>query len=526
MDHKVKIIKYDNGTEFKNRIMNELCEMKGIRREFSVARTSLQNGVAERKNKTLIEAARTMLADSKLPTTFWAKAVNTACYVQNKVLVIKPYNKTPYELFLGPKSSEDDVADDARKKSTKVPRKENGVQDLEDTDDLSDNRIFSDAYDDEVEGAVADFNNLELTTVATAKVKNVNGEAQIQALVDKKKVIITEASIKRDLWFKDKGGVDYLSNEVIFEQLTLVGHNAVFIISSHTKKVFANMKRERKDFSRKKAKTAKAVEISSLKKRVKKLEKKKKSRTLGLKRLWKVRTARRIESLTEASLGDQEDASEQRRMIDNIDQDVEITLVDDTQGRLNKEEIFGVNDLDGDEVVVVVTAGENVEQSAKVAKMEVSTAATTPPKVKGIVMQKPSETPSTKPSQAKDKGKRKMVEPESEKEAEGSEKAEEGISKRAGSNLEQGDAKRQRLKEENESAKLKRCLEIVLDDEDDVTIKAIPLSSKSPTIVDYKIYKEGRKSYFKIIRGDGNSQNYLTFGKMFKNFEREDLEVL
>ncbi|GJQ89620.1 ribonuclease H-like domain-containing protein [Tanacetum coccineum] len=59
--------------------------------------------VAERKNKTLIEAARTMLADSKLPTTFWAEAVNTACYVQNRVLVIKPHNKTPYELFLGRK---------------------------------------------------------------------------------------------------------------------------------------------------------------------------------------------------------------------------------------------------------------------------------------------------------------------------------------------------------------------------------------------------------------------------------------
>ncbi|GJT16003.1 ribonuclease H-like domain-containing protein [Tanacetum coccineum] len=57
--------------------------------------------VAERRNRTLIEAARTMLADSKLPTTFWAEAVNTACYVQNRVLVVKPHNKTPYELFHG-----------------------------------------------------------------------------------------------------------------------------------------------------------------------------------------------------------------------------------------------------------------------------------------------------------------------------------------------------------------------------------------------------------------------------------------
>ncbi|GKG34621.1 ribonuclease H-like domain-containing protein, partial [Tanacetum coccineum] len=55
--------------------------------------------LAERKNRTLIEAARTMLADSKLPTTFWAEAVSTACYVQNRVLIVKPHNKNPYELF-------------------------------------------------------------------------------------------------------------------------------------------------------------------------------------------------------------------------------------------------------------------------------------------------------------------------------------------------------------------------------------------------------------------------------------------
>ncbi|GJZ67439.1 putative ribonuclease H-like domain-containing protein, partial [Tanacetum coccineum] len=73
VDHKVKVIRCDNGTEFKNKKMNQ----------------------------TLIEAARTMLADSKLPTTFWAETVNTACYVQNRVLVVKPHNKTPYERFHG-----------------------------------------------------------------------------------------------------------------------------------------------------------------------------------------------------------------------------------------------------------------------------------------------------------------------------------------------------------------------------------------------------------------------------------------
>ncbi|GKA35192.1 putative ribonuclease H-like domain-containing protein [Tanacetum coccineum] len=91
----------DNGTEFKNSEMNQFCEMKGIKREFSVARTPQQNGVAKRKNKTLIEAARTMLADLLLPTTFWAEAINNACYVQNRVLITKPHNKTPYKLLIG-----------------------------------------------------------------------------------------------------------------------------------------------------------------------------------------------------------------------------------------------------------------------------------------------------------------------------------------------------------------------------------------------------------------------------------------
>nr|GEX26169.1 hypothetical protein [Tanacetum cinerariifolium] len=98
-DLKVKIIRCDNRGEFKNKEMNEFCTKKGIRREFSNDRTPQQNRIAERRNRTLIKAARTMLADAKLLVTFWAEAVNTACYVQNKVLVNKSQNKTPYELF-------------------------------------------------------------------------------------------------------------------------------------------------------------------------------------------------------------------------------------------------------------------------------------------------------------------------------------------------------------------------------------------------------------------------------------------
>nr|GEV37694.1 retrovirus-related Pol polyprotein from transposon TNT 1-94 [Tanacetum cinerariifolium] len=81
--------------------LEEFCEMKGIKREYSIARTPQQNRVAKRKNRTLIEAARTMLADSLLPITFWTEAVNTTCYVLNSALVTKPHNKTSYELLNG-----------------------------------------------------------------------------------------------------------------------------------------------------------------------------------------------------------------------------------------------------------------------------------------------------------------------------------------------------------------------------------------------------------------------------------------
>ncbi|GKC06211.1 putative ribonuclease H-like domain-containing protein, partial [Tanacetum coccineum] len=101
LNKKVKAIRYDNGTEFKNYKLTKLCGSKGIKRDYSNARTPQQNGFVERKNRTLIEAARTMLADSKFPTMFWTEAVSTACYVLNRVLVTRPHNKTPYELLSG-----------------------------------------------------------------------------------------------------------------------------------------------------------------------------------------------------------------------------------------------------------------------------------------------------------------------------------------------------------------------------------------------------------------------------------------
>ncbi|GJR65156.1 putative ribonuclease H-like domain-containing protein [Tanacetum coccineum] len=318
IDQRVKVIRCDNGTEFKNKEMNQFCERKGIKREFSVARTPQQNGVAERKNRTLIEAARTMLADSKLPTTFWAEAVNTACYVQNRVLVTKPHNKTSYELFLGRKpalgfmrpfrclviilstidllSKFDGKVDEGffvrysiNSKAFRVSIVETWiveeicyvqkacVKDAEKVEDRSkkdSDKVLIKEKDDVLEGTnmlmllstndEVDMNNRDKTiqdckeevyvsqlpgfedlnfpdrrwkdrhdfclqkgpksensvsSSATVKVKNVNGEVQLQALVDEKKIIVTKASVRCDLQLNDEEGTDCFAIDTILKSV-------------------------------------------------------------------------------------------------------------------------------------------------------------------------------------------------------------------------------------------------------------------------------------------------------------------
>nr|GEU40152.1 hypothetical protein [Tanacetum cinerariifolium] len=360
----------------------------------------------------------------------------------------------------------------------------------------------------------------------------------------------------------------------------MLKHKDIYVTPFHTKKIFANMKRQGKDFSGKvkplfetmmvqpqedidehvtttfndplpscedglkltelmdlctqlqsrvlaleNTKADQALEIGSLKRRVKKLEKK---------------------------------AS--KKMIADLDADEGVALVDETQRR-NDQDMFDTSIFNDEEVVAekevstadLVTTAREVVTTAGVE--------TSKPKAKRIMMKEPSKTPtptllysSQQPLKATDKGKAKMIEPKkplkkkdqimideelaarlqkeergelsieeksrmfvelmdkrkkhfarlraekirklvkgNEKAVEGSEKAEEGSSKRASDKLEQEVTKRQRIEEENESEELKRCLEIISEDDDDVTIEATPLSFKSLTIVDYKIYKEGRE---------------------------------
>ncbi|GJV48048.1 retrovirus-related pol polyprotein from transposon TNT 1-94 [Tanacetum coccineum] len=105
LNYKAKVckIRTDNGTEFKNATLKAHYEKLGIMQQFSTARTPQQNGVVERRNRTLVEAARTMLIFSRLPEFLWAEAVATACFTQNRSIIHTRYNKTPYELLRGRK---------------------------------------------------------------------------------------------------------------------------------------------------------------------------------------------------------------------------------------------------------------------------------------------------------------------------------------------------------------------------------------------------------------------------------------
>jgi hypothetical protein len=99
----IKKIRSDNGTEFKNSQIEGFLEEEGIKHEFSSPYTPQQNGVVERKNRTLLDMARTMLDEYKTPDRFWAEAINTACYSINRLYLHRILKKTSYELLTGKK---------------------------------------------------------------------------------------------------------------------------------------------------------------------------------------------------------------------------------------------------------------------------------------------------------------------------------------------------------------------------------------------------------------------------------------
>nr|GEX96394.1 hypothetical protein [Tanacetum cinerariifolium] len=267
-----------------------------------------------------------------------------------------------------------------------------------------------------------------------------------------------------------------------------------------------------------------------------------------------------------------EDASQQGR-ISEIEANEDLFLIDETtqdQGRIKDQDLFAVHVLYGGEVFVDVITGGNVEKDAtfaesvkgiaaattlQISKYELALAQTLmeikagKPKAKGVTFQETTTIDAEKQlAEQIQVQKREQISIEErllaeliesrrnfkQKDFKGKsfddiKKMFDKVYKRVNTfmdmntkNVEESLKKTQAEVTEE----LKRCIEIVPKDDEDVAIVATPLSSKSPTIVDYKIYRERKKSYFMIIRANRNSQNYLTFRTMFKMFNREDLEVL
>nr|GEV06317.1 putative reverse transcriptase domain-containing protein [Tanacetum cinerariifolium] len=374
----------------------------------------------------------------------------------------------------------------------------------------------------------------------SAKVTTVNEDVQIRALIDGKRVIVTAASIRRDLLLKDVEGTACLPNDIIFEELARISakttawnkfsstmESAIISLATNQKfnffkyildnmvknleagikfvmflrfvQVFVNhqlgdMSHHKNIFVTpsliKKRKWVKVQKYQLIpityplllnhlllnpkrsknqggnrgrKLRVKKLERKKKSKTSSLKRLWKVGSTTRVESYDEEGLGDQEDASKKGRIAE-IDANEDLFWIDETaqdQGRKNEEEMFSVDDLDGDEVIINVTTVTTADD------VKVTTAATTTqiskddvilahtlieikaakPRARWVIVQEPSEfitTSSSQPSQllqAKDNGKGIMIVKERLKKTQA--EVTKGSFKRVGDEIEKESAKRQ-----------------------------------------------------------------------------------
>ncbi|GKD80458.1 hypothetical protein Tco_1347297, partial [Tanacetum coccineum] len=392
---------------------------------------------------------------------------------------------------------------------------------------------------------------------ATAKAKTVNREVQIQALVDGKKVIVTETSVRRALQLKDVEGTECLPNATIFEQLTLMGyenltqkltfykaffspqwkflihtilqclsakttawnefsstmasaiiclatnqkfnfskyifdnmvknleggvkflmyprfvqvfldkqvegmtkHKEIYVTPSHTKKVFANMKREGKGFSRRpqkkqlRRKQRKDTEISQ--------------------------SSGSTKPITDEAANEEHVPTHSSNPLRS-----EVTLVNETQGRNDDNLMFDIE--------VLYEQEADVEKVIKAAKPKaVTTAATTTttavtrPKARGVV-------------KAFDKTMRwidsyvsmdsEVVKGDKEKDEGGVTRAEESSSKRVGTELEQERIKKQKMDDDQEEAEIKKHMEIVVDEEE-IEVYDIPLATKPPIIIDWKIIKD------------------------------------
>nr|GEU99494.1 hypothetical protein [Tanacetum cinerariifolium] len=504
----------------------------------------------------------------------------------------------------------------------------------------------------------------------TVTIKQDNDVTRMQALVDKKKVVVTEAAIRDVLWLDDAEGVDCLPNEEIFAELARMGkefsevetplfegmlvgqeieeegdeHEHVedvehtppqspqaqpqtqpqpqpaddFPMSLLQEALDAYAALTRRVEHLKYDKVAQALEITKLKRSVKKLKKGNGVKVLKLRRLKRIGTSQRIDTSDDTVMDDE---SNQRRIINEMDKDDAVALIIDMDHASKVLSMQEDNPAEVQEVVevfttakliieVVTAASETVTAASTIisaAEPQVPTATITaaPTKVvtapsrrrKGVVIRDPEEESSTSSiipaeTKSKDKGKGILVEepnplkkkqqveideeyakklhaelnkdidwdvaidhvklkakedpavqryqamkrkPQTEAQAQKNmmmylknikEQMEEEDSRALQSITEtpaQKAAKRRKLNEEVKD--LKRHMEIVPNEDDDVYTEATPLARKVP-VVDYEIIEINNKPYYKIIRADGTHQLYIRFLTLLKNFNREDLEAL
>nr|GEU43191.1 hypothetical protein [Tanacetum cinerariifolium] len=283
-------------------------------------------------------------------------------------------------------------------------------------------------------------------------------------------------------------------------------------------------------------KIAQALEITKLKQRVKKLEKRNKLKVLKLRRLKRVGSAQRIDTSNDTVMDDdvaadakdgqdvdvQESADIQERTAES---QVEIYKIDlDHAKKVLSMQEEESEPIELQEVVDVVTTAKIITEVVTAASITITAAdvlipaattavaptltATPSRRTKGVAIRDPEESTTTSTiihskAKSKDKDSRAL--------------------KRLNESQEEKVAKKQKLDEEVEQ--LKRHLQIVPNEEDDVYTEATPLSLKVP-VVDYEIYIERNKPYYKIKRADGSHQLYLSFLSLLRNFDREDLEAL
>ena len=100
-ERKIKCLRSDNGGEYVSNEFNKFCDVNGIKRHFSVTETPQQNGVVERKNRTVVEMARTMLHEAKLSNVLWPQAIHTTVHILNRCLLRNNQSVMPYQMWKG-----------------------------------------------------------------------------------------------------------------------------------------------------------------------------------------------------------------------------------------------------------------------------------------------------------------------------------------------------------------------------------------------------------------------------------------